>query len=202
MRASVASEASSICDAVPGARQPSRRDVRTCACSAAASLDADAPVAAPFLQLAGSHGEDGAPSAEFRERARFLPDAWWVRSTSEPWAHSLSTTVPQVEPVGGWSSSGRAFRTGPITRTAAFRDCPMTGRAARSVATLAPILGMQWPLGAAIELSVACRRRAPTRRSGGRRCSGVELVRRVPLNAAADKSAPDAGLPVRAAERR
>jgi hypothetical protein len=60
-----------------------------------------------------SHGADGAPSAEFRVNARLLPDAWWVRSTSEPWLHSLPTTLLRSEPVAaGHHRFGRSVHAG------------------------------------------------------------------------------------------
>ena len=58
----------------------------------------------------------------FRESARpVLQDAWWVRSTSEPWSHSLPTTLPE-------STGGRLVISGadvqyPQSSTmAAIRD--------------------------------------------------------------------------------
>ena len=31
-------------------------------------------------------------------------DAWWVRSSSGPWSHSLPIPWPRFEPVAGWCS--------------------------------------------------------------------------------------------------
>jgi hypothetical protein len=123
-----------------------------------------------------SHGADGAPSAEFRESARFLPDAWWVRSTSGPWSHSLPTTWPQFEPVAGWSPSGRTFHTCQMPRMAAVRDYPTTGSLRVLSRNRRRGLARNGSPRAAIELPGECRRRAPTRRSGaahrGVRASG------------------------------
>jgi hypothetical protein len=38
---------------------------------------------------------------EFRESARVLQGAWWVRSSSGPWSHSLPTTWPRFELITG-----------------------------------------------------------------------------------------------------
>jgi hypothetical protein len=42
---------------------------------------------------------------------RLVQDPWWVRSTSEPWSHSLPTTRCAPSPLAGWSSSLREFST-------------------------------------------------------------------------------------------
>ena len=94
---------------------------------------------------------------------RRVQDPWWVRSTSEPWAHSLPTMLPQFDRGAGWSSSGRTFSTGQTPRTAAVRDYPTTGSLRVLSRNRRRGLARNGPLGAAMELPGGCRRRAPTR---------------------------------------
>ena len=65
----------------------------------------------PVLRLAAAeplvrHGA-GPPSSRVPcERTRVLHDAWWVRSTSGAWAHSLPTTWPRFELLIGCDQRG------------------------------------------------------------------------------------------------
>ena len=117
---------------------------------------------APYCRRRGDQGAHVAVSLPAR-RQGFVQDAWWVRSSSAPWSHSLPTTLPQFEPVAGWSSSGRTFGTGQIPRTAAVRDYPTTGSLRVLSRNRRRGLARNGPLGAAIELPGGCRRRAPIR---------------------------------------
>ena len=60
---------------------------------------------------------------EFRERARLLQEAWWVRSSSGPWSHSLPTTgrgsssSPAVITEADAEYSSRALDTEGVDRS-------------------------------------------------------------------------------------
>ena len=64
-------------------------------------------LATPFVRQAV--GADGPPSSRVPWSVRVLQDAWSVRSASEPWSHSLPTTLPAFELITGCDHPGRAL---------------------------------------------------------------------------------------------